>query len=66
MSPNQMMFMDKSVAIIGGNGFVGSELTNSFIKKDFDTQIITRENYRDSVNRKYKYVINKIFIHCIL
>ena len=58
MSPNQMMFMDKSVAIIGGNGFVGSELTNSFIKKDFDTQIITRENYRDSVNRKYKYVIN--------
>ena len=53
-----MMSMDKSVAIIGGNGFVGSELTKSFIKKNFDTQIITRDNYKDSLNKKYKYVVN--------
>ena len=58
MFQNQMMSTNNSVAIIGGKGFVGSQLVKSFIKNNYDVSIITRENYQGSKNINFAYVIN--------
>ena len=58
MFQSQTMSTNNSVAIIGGKGFVGSQLVKCFIKNNYDVSIITRENYQDSKNVKFSYVIN--------
>ena len=58
MFQSQMMSINNSVAIIGGKGFVGSQLAKSFIKNNYNVRIVTRENYQDFTDIKFDYVIN--------
>jgi hypothetical protein len=52
------MSTNSSIAIIGGNGFIGSHLTLSFIKNGDKVDIITRDNYDEHKGIKYKYIVN--------
>lgn len=51
--------MDKSVALIGGNGFIGKNLTNYFLEKDYNVLVIGRNIVEDSDNLNGK-LINKL------
>lgn len=53
-----MMSINKTVAVIGGKGFVGSILAQSFVKKNFKVKIITRDNYKDYKNINFGFVVN--------
>jgi UDP-glucose 4-epimerase len=42
--------MNKSIALIGGGGFIGTNLANFFIEKDYDVLVIGRSVIEDSQN----------------
>ena len=46
--------MDKSIALIGGGGFVGTNLTNFFIEEDYNVLVIGRSVIEDIPNSTNK------------
>jgi UDP-glucose 4-epimerase len=46
--------MNNSIALIGGGGFIGTNLANFFIEKDYDVLVIGRSVIEDSQNIEHK------------
>lgn len=53
-----MTSINNKIAIVGGKGFIGTMLNESFIKQGYSTVIITRENYNNYKNDEFEFVIN--------
>src|SRR3989338_6940981 len=49
--------MRKSIAVLGGNGLLGSDLVK-FLKEDFRVTPITRDNYPGYLGKKFDVLIN--------
>lgn len=52
-----MQSITKKVAIIGSNGMLGADLMNYF-SDTFDVTGITRENYKEHINKNFDVLIN--------
>lgn len=55
---SKKLFIKKKVFILGGNGFIGSELVNYFKFCNYDVFPITRKNYKKFINKKCNLFIN--------
>jgi UDP-glucose 4-epimerase len=55
--------MDKSVALIGGNGFIGKNLTNYFLENDYNVLVIGRNVIEDTHNLNDKLTYKLIDVN---
>ena len=55
---SKKLFVKKKVFILGGNGFIGSELVTYFKHYNYDVFSITRKNYKKFVKKKCNLFIN--------
>ena len=53
----------KNVLITGGAGYIGSKITNDFIKKKFNVVVVDdlSSGYKSLLNKKAKFVKQNIF-----